>query len=136
VRIHVLQEEVFKREGFGDVFLMNPLRKKLASVMIGTAYEEIGKLGKNSPYLKALKGVDVDKILAEDVSRICEDISMGEIMKILPLVAKLKIACQEDEHKALKCEIKEIALRVVERVEFKGGSLKLPASCRDLLLEL
>jgi len=115
---------------------MNPLRKKLASVMIDTAYEEICKLGKNSPYLKALEDVDIDEVLNEDVNRICEGISLGEIMKILPLIAKMKIACQEDEHNALKCEIREIALRVVERVESNGGRLKLPASCRDLLLEL
>ena len=115
---------------------MNPLQKKLASIMVDTAYEEIGKLGKNSPYLKALEGVDIDKVLAEDVNRICESISLGEIMKILPMIAKMKIACREDEHRALKCDIREIALRVVERVESSGGKLKLPASCRDLLLEL
>ena len=115
---------------------MNPLRKKLASIMIDTAYEEICKLGKNSPYLKALEEVDIDKVLAEDVNRICEDISMGEMMKIMPLIAKMKIARAQDEQDAVKCEIMETALRVVERVECKGGRLKLPASCRDLLLKL
>ena len=115
---------------------MNPLRKKFASMMVTTAHEEIGKLDKDSPHLKALQGVDVDKVLSEDLSRICEDISMGEMMKIMPLIARLRIAGAAREHEALKGEIREIALKVVERVERKGGKLQVPASCRDLLMIL
>lgn len=115
---------------------MNPVKSKLASLMIDAARKGICSLDKTSPHFKDLKTIDIDKVITEDVNRICEGISMAEIMQVMPLVAKLKIVCKADEQDAVKCRIKEIALRVVERVECAGGKLKIPASCRDLLLEL
>jgi hypothetical protein len=115
---------------------MNPLKTKLASIIIDLAHEEIRKLDRGSPYLKALKGINIDEVLTEDVSRLCEDISTVEIMRLMPLIARMKIARPGTELKVLKGEIREITLKVVKRVEHKGGRLKLPASCRDLLLEL
>ena len=115
---------------------MNPLKKKLATIMIASAYDEINKIEKDSPQLKDLKAIDMDKAIEEDVNRICEVISMGEIMRLMPLIAKWKMTCESGEQDEIKCRIREIGLKVVERVECEGGKLKLPASCRDLLMEL
>ena len=115
---------------------MNFMQKQLSAKMIDAVRGEIRKLDKDSPFLKALKTIDIDKVLTEDIDRLCEDISMGEMMKILPLIVKVKAASAEGERALVHGQIREIALKIVERVECKGGRLSIPASCRDLLLEL
>lgn len=115
---------------------MNFLQKQFSDKMIEEVRKEINKLDKDSPYLKDLNGIDIDKVLSADISRICEEISMSEIMTIMPLVVKLKVAAEKKELADIHNQIKEIALKVVGRVELKGGKLNIPDSCRNLLLEL
>ncbi|MBF0521944.1 MAG: hypothetical protein HQL24_02690 [Candidatus Omnitrophica bacterium] len=112
---------------------MNPLRAQLATVLISSAYKGIEHLDKNSPLVRELKGLDVDKILKEDIQKICNEVSFSEMTRILALIAKLKLGREEE---SLKAEMKKIAKNLITRIERGSGKLQTPASCREMLFNL
>ena len=111
------------------------LRKKMASFLTDAALRGVKALEPGSPCAAALKRLDVENILREDIDRICEAISLAEITKVLSLAVKLKASSQEGS-RAIKSDIKKIAEEVVARLESKSGKLKIPEPCRHLLLDL
>ena len=114
---------------------MNPLRKKMASLLTDAASKGIKRLNPGSVCAKALKKINVKNTIKEDISRICEAISFTETTRILSLVTLLKMEDGEKKEE-IKSEIKKIAEAVVARVERESGKLKIPEPCRHLLLNL
>ena len=111
------------------------LKKKMVSFLTETALKGIRALDTDSPCAEALKKFDVEDILREDIDRICEAMSFGEMTKILSLAVKLKTPSQEGRE-IIKSDIKKIAEEIIARVESRSGKLKIPEPCRHLLLDL
>ncbi|MEE8424116.1 MAG: hypothetical protein V3S49_06200 [Thermodesulfobacteriota bacterium] len=107
----------------------------MASFLIDTAKGGIDALDPGSSCAKELKEIDIDNILKEDISRICETISFIEITKILSLSTRLQAVSQAEEDE-IKRKIKKMSQVVVARVEAKSGKLMIPESCRHMLLNL
>ncbi|MBF0254104.1 MAG: hypothetical protein HQL11_03135 [Candidatus Omnitrophica bacterium] len=114
---------------------MNPIKKKAAAIIKEEAKKGMVYLEPGSACAKALKGLDIDAILEDDVSRICDELSMGETMRFISLVAQFKMA-SGDKQKVIKKELRQTAERVVDRVEKKTGKLKIPDPCRHFVLNL
>jgi len=113
---------------------MNPVRRKLSSFLIETAHEDINDLDPKSVCAKELSKIkDVDAVLAETVEKICQDATSAEMSKFLFLTARLKTTSGQ-KREEIKDDIKKIAEALVARVEAKSGPLKLPQSCRLVLL--
>lgn len=92
----------------------------------------IDSLGPDAPYAEELRGAEAEKIIREDVGKICESISIAEITRVFFLVSRLKAAPKEMLGPA-KDELKKIAEEVVARAEDKFGKLKTPEHYRRLL---
>ena len=113
---------------------MNPVRRKLRSFLIEAAHKGINALDAQSPCAKELSHIkDVDALIAETVERICETATAAEISKMLFLAARLRGASGQKEE-SIRNNIKKIAEVLVTRIETKSGPLKLPQSCRLILL--
>lgn len=114
---------------------MGPLRQAMASFLASAAHEAMEDLDPSSPCARALETIDVERALEEDISRICQTITLGEIAAILSLAARLRTITGE-EKRAVKTDLKKMAGEVAKRVEEKSGPLKLPEPCRHLLWSL
>lgn len=114
---------------------MIPLRQKIASFLTDSARKGIEMLDSECACAKTLEKIDVENSLREDINRICQAASFTEITRVLTLVTRLRMASREKKE-AIKSEFKKIAEEVVARVEKESGKLKMPQTCRHLLLEL
>jgi len=114
--------------------VVNPVRRKLSSFLIEAAHEGINALDAQSACAKELRKIkDVDALIDETVEKICQTATAVEISKILFLARRLRGASGPKEE-SIKSNIKKIAEVLVTRVESKSGPLKLPQSCRLILL--
>lgn len=113
---------------------MHPLRRQIAGFLTEAARAGIKHLDKNSAAARELSALDIDAVLKEDIDKICSVMSFFEITKIISLVTQIKVGHQDRDR--LKEEIKQIARKLMERVEKERGSLRIPLSCRDVLFEL
>ena len=112
---------------------MEPIRKKLNSLLINVANREIKDLGPQSQCAKELAEIEnVETIVAEEIEKICNAATLGEITRIFLLAARLKTTPGQ-KREAIKNDIKKIAKKLVSRVEAKSGPLTLPQSCRHIL---
>lgn len=112
---------------------MEPIRKKLSSLLIKTANKEVEDLDPQSQCAKELAEIEnVDSIIAEEIKRICEAATLVEITRILFLTARLKKTSGRKKE-AIEKNLKKIAEILVTRVETESGPLKLPQSCFHLL---
>ena len=115
---------------------MNPIRRKMASFLTEAAHKEIEALSPDAPYAKELHEIeDVDTVIAEEIEKICNIATLGEITKAFLLVRRLKIASLQ-EKEAIESELRKIAEELVRRVETESGRLRVPNACRHLLLYL
>jgi len=115
---------------------MEPIRKKLSSLLIEAAHKDIKALDPQSPCAKQLSQIEnVDTIIAEEIERICNAATLTEITKILFLTRRTKKTSGQ-KREAIKSQLKKIAEQVVTRVESESGPLRLPETCRHLLLSL
>ena len=113
---------------------MEPIRKKLSSLLIKAANKEVEDLDPQSQCAKELAEIEnVDTIVVEEIEKICKVATMGEITRIFLLAARLKTTSGQ-KREAIKNDIKKIAEVLVARVESESGPLKLPQSCRLVLL--
>ena len=113
---------------------MNAVRHKLSSVLIETAHKDINALDPQSVCAKELSKIkDVDAVIAETVEKICQAATSAEISKILFLAARLR-GTSGQKREAIKGNIKKLAEVLAARVEAESGPLKLPQSCRLILL--
>jgi hypothetical protein len=114
---------------------MNILKYKMAEVLTDAAKKGLKLLDKGSPCAKALKRIDFDKALKEDIGRICDKTSFIEASRLLSLYSRLHMT-KGDEDETLKNDLKRVAEDLVERVEKESGRLNIPKQCRQLLLNL
>jgi len=113
---------------------MNPVRRKLSAFLIETAYKDINALDPQSVCAKELSKIkDVDAVIAETVEKICQAATLAEISKFLFLTTRLKRASGQ-KREVIKGDIKKIADALIARIEAESGPLKLPQSCRLVLL--
>jgi len=108
---------------------MDPIRQKLSSLLTEAAYDQIETLNSQSPCAKQLNEIkNLDTVIAEEIKKICEAATLGEITRILFLTARLnKTSGQKRE--TIKNGIKKIAGKVITRIEAESDPLKLPRSC-------
>jgi len=112
---------------------MELIRKKLSSLLIKAANKEMKALDPQSQCAKELTEIkNVDTIIVEEIEKICKAATLGEITRILLLVARLKTTSGQ-KREAIKNDIKKVAKKLVTRAEAESGSLKLPQSCRHIL---
>jgi hypothetical protein len=108
----------------------------MASFLTEAARKEIEALSPDSPYAKELHEIgDVDTVIAEEIEKICNIATLGEITKAFLLVRQLKTASLQ-EKEAIEHELSKIAEELVRRVETKSGRLRISNACRRLLLYL
>ena len=113
---------------------MNPIRRKLSSFLIETAHEGINALDPQSPCAKELSEIaDADAAIAEDSEKICQAATLPEITRILFLAARLRKTSGQKRNR-IKSDLKKIAETLITRAEANSGPLKLPQSCRHVLL--
>ncbi len=115
---------------------MDPIRRKLSSVLTEAARKGIKALEPQSPCAKELSEIeDVDTIIAEEIEKICNADTLVEITKILFLTRRMKKTSGQ-QIEAIKSQLKKIAEEIVTRAESQAGPLILPQTCRHLLLGL
>jgi len=115
---------------------MDPIRRKLSSLLTEAARKGIKALEPQLPCTKELNGIeDVDAIIAEEIENICNAATLTEITKILFLTRRMKKTSGQ-KREAIKNHLKKIAEQIVTRAESESGPLRLPETCRHLLLEL
>ena len=113
---------------------MNPVRRQLSSFLIETAHDGMNAIDPESVCAKKLSKIkDVDAVVAETVEKICQAATSVEITKVLLLAARLR-GTSGQKRESIKSDIKKIAEVLVARVEAESGPLKLPQSCRLILL--
>jgi hypothetical protein len=112
---------------------MEPIRKKLSSLLIKAANKEVEDLNLQSQCAKELAEIEnVDTIEVEEIEKICKVATMGEITRNFLLVARLKTTSGQ-KREAIKNDIKKIAKKLVSRVEAESGALRLSQSCFHIL---
>jgi len=113
---------------------MNPIKRKMISLLTEAACREIEAVDPQSSYAKELGEIEVDDVI-EEIEKICNAATLAETTRVLFLVTRLKkVSGQEKE--AIKSDLNTIAERLVTRVETESGRLKLPKTCRHVLLDL
>lgn len=114
---------------------MNQLREKLAVLLADAADKKLKSLNRDSPCVKALKGIDVEAALKEEINRICSSVSFIEITRISFLTFALQVAsCEEAD--SIKKNLRKAVEDAITRIESKSGRLKIPESCRHLFFNL
>lgn len=113
---------------------MNPMQRQMAQMMKESARKFMAGLDPASSFAKAIESFKpVEALMEQDIDRICEAVSLGEITQVFTLAARLKMAAPE-KIEPLKDELKQMAQGLVTRVEKNSGKLHIPDSCRDFLL--
>jgi len=108
----------------------------MSSLLTNAASNGIKALDPQSQCAKELGKIhDVDRVIKKEIEKICSAATLAEITKILLLVARLKKTSGQKKE-SIKSNLKRIAEQLVTRVETESGPLRLPKTCRHLLLEL
>jgi hypothetical protein len=114
---------------------MNPIRRKMASLLTEAVRKEIEALSPESPYAKELNEIEVvDVVIAREVERVCNTATLGEITRMSLLINRLKRA-NENEKEKISDQLNSIARKLVKRVEDKTRPLKLSKVCLELFAE-
>ena len=114
---------------------MNLVRRKMSSFMAEAAHRGIEALDSRSPCAVELMKMDVDTMIRREVDRVCDGATFSEVMRILALGVQLEVT-SGDTQEAVRGDLREIMLGIVERVERESGELQVPENCRELLLNL
>ena len=114
---------------------MNPLRRKLISLMTEALQQKLEALEPGSAQAQELSTIDVDKYLKQDIEKVCNSATMTEVMRILFLGGKLRKAVGR-EQETIKSDLKVIADELIARLESKSITLNLPKSCLDMLFDV
>ena len=115
---------------------MDPIRLKTASLLTGAAHKTIAALESDSACAKELsKTGDVERVIKEEIQKICTVATLAEITRILFLTRRMKKTSGR-KRETTKSELKKIVEQMVMRAEDELGPLSLPETCRRLLLEL
>jgi predicted phage-related endonuclease len=113
---------------------MNLIRRKAFSFLTETAHKEIEALSPRSPLAKELNEIEnVEAALTNEIARMCNTATLGEITRISLLVSRLKKA-GADEQESVKKQLNSVAEKLMKKVETESGPLKLAQCCRHILL--
>ncbi len=113
---------------------MNPIKKKLAGIIVGAAEKEVENL-KNEPGLASeFKRPDIKKALSEDVERLLENLSFAEGARIMSIIVQIDSAHGEKAVKLGK-ELSAAAESIIKRTEAASGPLNFSKSCRKMYLK-
>ncbi len=108
----------------------------MVSFLTEAAHKEIEALSPESPYAKELHEIEnVDTVIAEEIEKVCNVATLGEMTKAFLQARRLKIVSVQ-EKESIKNELGCIAEKLVERAEAKSGPLRLAKICRHLFSEL
>ena len=113
---------------------MNPIRRKLVSLMTEVLQQKIKALEPASPQEQELSTIDLDKYIKQDIENICNSATMPEIMRILFLGGNLRNATGQ-ERETINNDLKKIADLLIARLQSKSVTLRLPKSCLDMLFD-
>ena len=114
--------------------MINILRQKLAESLNEAAHKGLARIDPQSELASELKKHDVEAILKADIEKICANVSMFEISRIMGLLMQLNHA---DKRKSgMKADLKKIIRQLIDRIEKDAGKLQTPESCRDLFFNL
>lgn len=104
--------------------------------MIEAALEQVEALDSASLCAQELSKIyDVNRVLKEEIRRLCAAATLSEITKVLFLTRQMKKTSGQ-KREPIKSQLKKIAEQVVTRAESQLGPLTLPETCQHLLLEL
>jgi hypothetical protein len=115
---------------------MNPLRKKMVSVLSEAVRAQVKSLAQQSLPADKIDGIeDIEPLIEEEALRMVEAAGLGEIAKISLLLNKLK-KVDEHEREKIVAQLTAIAEKLIKRVENKTGPLKLSRTCLELFSQL
>ncbi|MHC4411777.1 MAG: hypothetical protein ACYSYU_01290 [Planctomycetota bacterium] len=115
---------------------MNPIRKKMVSVLSEAVRAQIKSLPQQSLLANKIDEIeDIEALIADEALRMCEAASMGEITKIFLLVNKFE-KVNEHEKEKITAQLNSIAEKLIKRVEDKTGPLKLSGVCLEMFSQL
>ena len=113
-------------------YTMNPIKRKMVSVLSEAVREQIKSLSPQSPLTNEVDEIeDIEAVIADEALRMCEAASLGEIARISLLINRLK-RVDENEKEKITDQLNSIAEKLIKRVESKTGSLKLSKVCLEL----
>ena len=116
---------------------MNPIRRKMVSVLSETAHDLIKSLGPQSPLANEVNEIeDIDAVIADEALRMCETATLSEIARISLLTSRLKRVNEDEEKEKITDQLNGIAGKIIKRVEDKTGPLKLSKVCPEMFSEL
>ena len=115
---------------------MNPIKRKAISFLTEAVYKEIEALEPESACAKQLSEItDIDATMAEEIEKICDTATLGEMTKVFLLLRQQKTASVQEE-KTIKNNLNLLAEKLVKQAEAKSGPLRLSKICRHLFSEL
>jgi len=114
--------------------MIDILRRKLAKVLEEAAHKGLARIDKDSLLAEELRKVDVEGILKADIDKICNNVSLFEMTRIMGLMVQLN--SEEKRRGPMKADLKKMVQRLIDSVEQKAGRLQTPMSCRELFFNL
>jgi len=114
--------------------MIDILRRKLAEALNEAAHKGLARIDPKSTLAEELKKYDVEEILKADIDKICNNVSLFEMTRIMGLIVQLN--SEEKRHGPMKAELKKMIQRLIDKVEGNAGKLQTPMSCRDLFFNL
>ncbi|MHC4075120.1 MAG: hypothetical protein ACYSRZ_01720 [Planctomycetota bacterium] len=105
---------------------MNPIRRKMVSVLSEAACDQIKSLSPESSYAKELNEIEVvDVVIAREVEKVCISLLVNRLKRV-----------NENEREKITDKLNNIAGKLIKRVENKTEPLKLSKICLELFSQL
>ena len=116
--------------------MINPIRKKLSNILLDMSKKGLQNIDESSSCAKKIKAPGSEELLKGDIDRICSEISIVEVTRVITLSAQIQVSSDAGHLKQLKRDLKNISTIAIQRLEKKTGKLNFPNECRNLLLNL
>jgi len=114
---------------------MNPIRRKMVSVLSEAVCDQIKSLSPQSPLANEMDEIeDIEAVIADEALRMCKAATLGEITRISLLINRLKRVNRNEKEK-ITDQLNSIAGKLIKRVEDKTRPLKLSKVCLELFSE-
>lgn len=115
---------------------VNPIRRKIVSFLTEAAYRKLGTIDAGTQCAKELSNIDdVEGVVRQEVVKICAAATLTEMTRVLFLARRLKKASGQ-EKVLIRTNLNTVAEELLTRVETRSCPLRLPRTCRYLLLNL
>lgn len=115
---------------------MNPIRRRMVSLLTEAALARVEALDPASVRGQELSKIcDADRVIKEDIQKICDVITLAELTKIFHLTRRMKKTSGKKKE-TIKRSLQKIAEVLITRAEAESGPLKLPQACRHILMDI